>query len=66
MKFSLLWLAVAVFAISQAADQTGFIVGGSNATIEEFPYMAGVMTFGFQLCGGTIITSRSVLTVLIK
>lgn len=64
MKFSLVLFAFAIFSFSQAERQTGFIVGGSDATINEFPYMAGIQTFGITGCGGSIITSRSVLTVM--
>lgn len=38
------------------------IVGGSDATIAEFPFMAGVFNLGIPYCGGSIINERSVLT----
>jgi secreted trypsin-like serine protease len=42
---------------------SSFIIGGENATVEEYPFMAGVHYRGDHICGGAIITSRSVLTV---
>ena len=50
-------------ASSFAEDTSNFIVGGSDATIRDYPYMAGVLNFGVSTCGGSILTSRSILTV---
>lgn len=57
--------AVAAFVLtiaSSKADSSSFIIGGSDAAIEDYPYMAGVMNFGFTSCGGSIISARNVLT----
>lgn len=55
------------FALSKAEDISSFIRGGENATIDEFPYMAGIVDKGaFETsitCGGAIINARSILTV---
>jgi secreted trypsin-like serine protease len=56
-----------VFSNFALADEgSKFIVGGSDATIEEYPYMAGILNFGWSSCGGTIINQRSILTVSIR
>lgn len=60
MKFVLLVLGLIAGLVS--GDPAGFIVDGEEATIEEFPYMAGVVNLGLTSCGGSIINSRSVLT----
>lgn len=53
-----------LFVDFAACEETSnFIVGGSNATVEEFPYMAAIMNFGWPTCGGAIVNSRSILTV---
>lgn len=53
-----------IFAFVSSSDESSsFVVGGRDATIEEFPYMAGVLNFGQPSCGGSIVNSRSVLTV---
>lgn len=64
---SIFLVCVVLIAIqfSNAEDSSNFILGGSNATIEEFPYMIGILTSGRFTCGGAIINSRSVLTVRI-
>lgn len=43
-------------------ESSSFIIGGSDASVEHYPYMAGVMNFGMTSCGGSIISPRSVLT----
>lgn len=63
MKLVLLVIAVFVAFVSSYEDTSGLIIGGSDATIEEFPYMAGVFNMGLFNCGGSIISARSVLTV---
>lgn len=62
MKFLVILCAFVAFAAS-ADEGSNYIVGGEDASIEEYPYMAGVVNLGFSSCGGSIITSRSVLTV---
>lgn len=52
-----------IVPFSKAENSSNFILGGSNATIEEFPHMVGIMNSGRFSCGGAIINSRSVLTV---
>lgn len=63
MKLRLSVLFFAIAAVTSASEDTSsFIVGGTDATIEDYPYMAGVFNFGLPSCGGTIISSRTVLT----
>jgi secreted trypsin-like serine protease len=38
------------------------IVGGHNASISQYPWQAAVFVDGEQLCGGSLLTSRIVLT----
>lgn len=52
-----------VFAASKAEDSSSFILGGRNASIEDFPHMVGILTDGRFTCGGAVINSRSILTV---
>lgn len=61
MKLVLLVLGLFVaLATSESGEQ--FIIDGEDASIEQYPYMAGIMNFGFSNCGGSIISSRNVLT----
>jgi secreted trypsin-like serine protease len=55
--------ALALSLIS-AEETNSFIVRGENATIQQYPFMAGIFNFGIPTCGGAIINSRSVLTVI--
>lgn len=60
---SVLFATVFSEAWSQDTPPTSNIVGGSNATIEEFPYQVYIkLNSGSQFCGGTIIDNRWVLT----
>ncbi|KAF5287274.1 hypothetical protein FQR65_LT02147 [Abscondita terminalis] len=38
------------------------IIGGSDAAEGEFPYQASIRMFGLHNCGGSIISTKSVLT----
>lgn len=55
---------IVVFAVLAvvSAEKTAFIVGGQDATVEDHPYMAAVLNLGLPGCGGSIISTRSVLT----
>jgi secreted trypsin-like serine protease len=59
----ILLVLFAFFVAAEASKNEEFIVGGEDASISDYPYMAGVLNFGLPSCGGSIITSRSVLTV---
>lgn len=62
MKFVLLLIGVyVVHAFGESPSNA--IIGGSDATIEEYPYMAGIIHMGMFNCGAAIISARSVLTV---
>lgn len=64
MKLTLLIFAVFFIALTSSSEEiSSAIIGGSDATIEEFPYMAGIFNLGLFNCGGAIISARSVLTV---
>lgn len=56
-------LFVCAFYASADQDASPFVVNGEDARIEDFPYMAKVWNLRYPLCGGAILTSRSVLTV---
>ncbi|XP_057328585.1 trypsin-3-like [Microplitis mediator] len=43
-------------------DHNARIVGGRNASIEEFPYLVSIQTFGYHYCGGGIISEKWALT----
>ena len=62
LKFFIVTFVVAVISAQESSSLKSFIVGGSDAEIEDYPYMAGVLNFGLPSCGGAIINSRSVLT----
>ena len=57
-----------IFAVS-AVFSSGYeivseqVVNGEDAAIQDFPYLAKVWNLNWPACGGSIITSRSVLTV---
>lgn len=61
---TVIFSALLVFS-ANCEDSTSYIVGGEDAAIQDHPYMAGVFLFGFPLCTGAIISSRTVLTVRI-
>lgn len=61
MKFS--WVLVFfVVAVASSEHVERFIIGGEDVSIQEHPYMAGVLNLGLNVCGGSIISSRNVLT----
>ncbi|CAO1420930.1 unnamed protein product [Diamesa hyperborea] len=47
---------------SELADREGRIVGGRDATIEEFPYMAAMIWSGGFACGGSILNVNTILS----
>jgi secreted trypsin-like serine protease len=57
-------LATAVVAIGiTQANATQEIVGGSRASIADFPYVVYLTTTdGFQFCGGTLVYDNKVIT----
>lgn len=59
----LIFSAFVFFCAAVPEENSPFIVGGENARIEEYPYLAGVFMYGIHMCTGSIISSRSVLTV---
>jgi trypsin len=38
------------------------VVGGNNASISQYPWQAAVLIDGQQVCGGSLLTSRIVIT----
>ncbi|KAI7815457.1 Serine protease, partial [Rhyzopertha dominica] len=69
--FRLTAVLAAVFACALAAPKVhlraprlhdGRIVGGEDAEIEEYNYTVQVQWYGYQICGGAIISSSYVLT----
>jgi secreted trypsin-like serine protease len=63
MKLTFSFLLALCFTFVAADGGSNFIVGGEDAHVADYPYMAGVLNFGLPSCGGSIITARSVLTV---
>ncbi|XP_022916545.1 trypsin beta-like [Onthophagus taurus] len=65
MKFILLLAAVLGCALAYPAAEDR-VVGGSNAARNQFPYQAsmqwGLLGIWQHVCGGTIISARTVLT----
>lgn len=59
---SLVLILLIAAATAMMTGPESAIVGGSDATVEEYPYMAGVFNLGLPTCGGAIINTRSVLT----
>lgn len=62
MKLTLLVLGLFVCLVTSNETNGGFIIDGEDASIEDYPYMAGILNLGISSCGGSIITSRNVLT----
>lgn len=62
MKLCLILLGFFVALSSSSENGAEFIIGGEDASIEQYPYMAGVLNLGVKYCGGSIISSRNVLT----
>ena len=44
------------------AERNGRIVGGRDATIEEFPFMAAMLWQGGSNCGGSILNANTILS----
>lgn len=40
----------------------GRIIGGEETTIDKFPYQVSLMSYGYHICGGSIINKNHVLT----
>lgn len=59
MKFLQLILVLWT-AVSQSFCIPGRIVGGEEIRIEEAPYQASLRRFGYHICGGAIITVKSI------
>lgn len=67
MKFVsiiLLILIASNFSHLSAEEISGSIVNGEDASIQDYPYMAKVWVTFYAMCGGSILSSRSVLTVI--
>lgn len=65
MKLVLVILALSVAFVACTNDHGSFIVGGNDATIQEYPFMARILNFGLSPlgCGGSIVSASNVLTV---
>lgn len=65
MKFIAIAAFFAFCATLSSADEAvnEFVLNGQDADIRDHPYMAQVWTLVLPLCGGAILTQRSVLTV---
>ena len=44
------------------AERDGRIVGGRDATIEEFPFIVALLLWGNFHCGGTILNANTVVS----
>ncbi len=68
MRLIRLLLAAALATVAVAlgltqANATQEIVGGSRASIADFPYVVYLTTSdGFQFCGGTLVDDNKVIT----
>ncbi|GLV45231.1 Ser8 [Carabus blaptoides fortunei] len=60
MKYLVVLSALCVAAFGLPHDTK--IVGGSNANIEDFPYIVAVLIDGRYMCGGIILNQNSILT----
>lgn len=47
---------------SNSLGNGGRIVGGENIWIEEAPYQASLMYFGYHICGGAILSKKYIIT----
>ncbi|CAO1437133.1 unnamed protein product [Diamesa serratosioi] len=43
-------------------ERSGRIVGGRDATIEEFPFMVSLIWFGGHTCGGSVLNAQTILS----
>ncbi|KAL2807830.1 trypsin-like cysteine/serine peptidase domain-containing protein [Aspergillus granulosus] len=59
MKYSIAFLSL-LSAIPALAEEA--IVGGEEATIEEYPYQIQLLSNGRLICGGSIISTQYVVT----
>lgn len=56
-------IVIAALAASVPVEREGRIVGGTNAPLGRFPYMASMRTLGNRhYCGGVIVNNRWVLS----
>lgn len=61
MRSFILFLSI-FLAVEANKNHSNFILGGIDASIEDFPYMAEIHTIILPTCGGSILTTRNVLT----
>lgn len=47
---------------SELNERNGRIVGGRDATIEEFPFMVSLLVINDHFCGGSILNENTILT----
>jgi len=52
----------ALLALGAAAPSSPFVVNGTDANIEDYPWMVSIRVFGSHNCGGSIINSKWILT----
>ncbi|KAI4504482.1 hypothetical protein M0802_000032 [Mischocyttarus mexicanus] len=65
VRFTMSHLAFFVFCLvarESFAEPPERIVGGSRAAVGEFPYQVSIRVYNQHTCGGSIISSRHILT----
>lgn len=65
IQFTSILLTFLILFVFSSADEdiSKSVINGEDASIEDHPYMAHVYTLFLSTCGGSILNSRSVLTV---
>ena len=54
---------VILFSVASASFRAGYVIGGEDAEITDWPFMVSVQTQGqFHFCGGVLFDSTHVLT----
>lgn len=66
MKFVLITSLLLILSISSTFQEeiSSYVINGEDARIEDHPYMAHIFTLMFATCGSSIITPRSLVTVI--
>ena len=50
------------FCIGVSAFRAGYVIGGDDAEITDWPFMVSLQSFGSHFCGGVLYDSTHVVT----
>ena len=51
-----------LFSVASASFRAGYVIGGEDAEITDWPFMVSLQSFGSHFCGAVLMTPDRVLT----